>query len=83
MITNYAKEMVILDNWRVLAATIVELAIKDYVRALKVLKAKPHNSGCRGAKMSSEKFFKSEWFNMLSDIDPEFLIKNCKRLADY
>ena len=83
MITDYEKEMVILDNWRVLAEAIVEVAIKDYAEALKVLKAKPHNSVCRGAKMSSEKFFKSEWFNMLSDIDPEFLIKNCKRLAGY
>ena len=83
MITDYEKEMVILDNWRVLAATIVELAIKDYAEALKVLKVKPHNSECRGAKMSSEKFFKSEWFNTLSDIDPEVLIKNCKRLVGY
>ena len=73
MITDYEKEIAILDNWRNLAAAIVELAIKDYVRALKVLKVKPHNSVCKGAKMSSEKFFKSEWFNTLSDLDPEFL----------
>ena len=82
MLTDYEKEIAILDNWRNLAAAIVELAIKDYVRALKVLKVKPHNSVCKGAKMSSEKFFRSKWFNMLSDLDPEFLIKNCKRLVD-
>ncbi len=55
-----------------LAAAIVEKAILDYRAALRV--------GDDAIQKNLEYFFKSEWFDTLSDLNGEILIRMVKRM---
>lgn len=57
-----------------LANGIILKAVDDYRIALRMLKKKPRDSGARGMKMSVERFFRSDWFALLTGIDGEMLI---------
>ena len=60
------------DPWRNLANAIVEKAVEDYCEALagKGRGKKPASA----IKAECEAFFRSEWFNSLSDMDGETVI---------
>ena len=78
---GYSADSPILD----LAAAIVKAAVDDYVKTLRNLWSL--NLGIsRKRKLIIEKtmleeFFHSSWYEMLTDIDPDFLVYQCKILA--
>ena len=63
-----------LDPYESLANAIVLQAVKDYRVALKRLKKHPNNKDAAIERDSIERFFRSGYFGILTDIDPEYLI---------
>lgn len=59
-----------MDGYKELANAIILQAVKDYRKALK------HDE--RGRKREIEKFFRSEWFSILTSISGEMLIQKLR-----
>ena len=57
-----------------LANAMVRSAVKDYRDALKRLKKKPNNKLAADERDDIERFFRSGYFAILTEIDPEYLI---------
>jgi hypothetical protein len=68
-----------LKLWRDLANAIVEQAAKDYIAALRKLKKRPGNEKALSSLSELETFFRSTWYEELTDIDGERLIKMLKK----
>ena len=51
------------DNYEMLAIAIIKQAVADYKK------------GDKETRKSTERFFRSEWFYALTDVDGEILIK--------
>lgn len=75
------------DGWLELAVEIVWMALRDYKRALRYFK----RHGMNGSKYccdmvylkrSCEQFFRSQWFEILCDIDGELLIRESDAIAN-
>ena len=66
-------------NYQRLADEIVIRAVKDYRKALRTLKYHPENDTARRSKREVEKFFNSQWFGVLTEIDPEDLISRLRK----
>ena len=64
-----------MDPYEELANAIVLQAVKDYREALKMLVQHSYNKKARGVREDVERFFSSEWFSTLTEIDPEMLIE--------
>ena len=62
-----------------LANAIILQAVSDYRVALKKIKANPRNRDAIDEALQIEKFFRSSWYGVLTDVDGEYLIK---RLQD-
>lgn len=58
-----------------LANAIIIQAVKDYRFALRRLAKYPRNSSALYTKKESENFFRSEYFIMITSVDPEILIQ--------
>lgn len=63
------------DGYTKLANGIVLQAVKDYRDALRRLKKNPYNNMALSTKREVEWFFRSNWFEVLTSIDPEMLIR--------
>lgn len=63
------------DKYEDLANAIVITAVKDYRDVLKKLNKHPNSNCLKHTKNDIERFFRSKWYSVLTDIDPEFLIK--------
>jgi len=63
------------DGYTKLANGIVLQAVKDYRDALMRLKKNPYNNKALSSKREVERFFRSNWFEVLTSIDPEMLIR--------
>ena len=78
---GYSADSPILD----LAAAIVKAAVDDYVKTLRNLWSRNLNINRKRKliieKTELEEFFHSSWYEMLTDIDPDFLVYQCKILA--
>lgn len=61
-----------MDGYTELAAAIVQKAVIDYRTALKTSDASGINH--------LERFFRSEWFMILSDLDGEMLMSKVRRM---
>lgn len=72
--TNADMELM-LTPWRNLANAIIEQAAKDYMRTLRKLKKQPTSERAKLEKASIEKFFRSPWYEELTDVDGERLIR--------
>lgn len=59
-----------------LANAIVLRAVRDYRKAVKTLQEKPRNKKAKEEIRSIEKFIKSEWFDVLTKINPEKLLES-------
>jgi len=66
------------DNYNNLANAIILQAVKDYRKALRTLSLYPHNRSAQYESRSIEQFFRSGWFGVLTNIDPEMLINKLK-----
>lgn len=62
------------DPYENLANSIVLLAVKDYMDALKKLKKWPRNEAAQIMKAEVERFFRSAWYRELTSVDGEYLI---------
>ena len=67
------------DPYERLANAIVLQAVADYRVALKKTKAHPKNREAISEALEIEKFFRSGWYSILTDVDGEYLIQ---RLQD-
>jgi hypothetical protein len=67
------------DPYERLANAVVLQAVSDYRVALKKIKAHPKNREAISEALEIEKFFRSGWYSILTDVDGEYLIR---RLQD-
>lgn len=65
-----------IKNYEDLANAIILQAVKDYRLSLKALKANPGNKSALADKDEVERFFRSQWFTVLTSIDGETLIRS-------
>lgn len=63
------------DPYERLANAIVLQAVSDYRTALKKIKAHPKNREAISEALEIEKFFRSGWYSILTDVDGEYLIR--------
>nr|DAZ62539.1 MAG TPA: hypothetical protein [Caudoviricetes sp.] len=68
-----------LTPWRDLANAIVEQAAKDYMAALRKLRKYPENYRAKAQINELERFFRSDWYGELTDVDGERLMKLLKK----
>ena len=66
------------DDYIELANAIILLAVKDYRKALRALAEYPDDSDNQLKKREVERFFRSKWFGMLTQLDPQTLISQLK-----
>ena len=66
------------DPYQNLANAIVAQAAQDYLSALKKLKKNPRNRMAMDEAMQLEKFFHSGWYEILTDVDPDYLIRKLR-----
>lgn len=68
------------EPWKKLAAAIVKRAIKDYTKALRkmYMYPGPEHRQLRIPVIRYEKIFKTEHFGILTDIEPDFIIRTIR-----
>lgn len=64
-----------MDPYQNLANAIILLAVRDYRIALKALKMNPNSRSALVDKREIERFFRSDWYELLTDLDGELLIR--------
>lgn len=62
-----------------LANAIVLQAVSDYRAALKKVKKNPKNRDAIDGVLQIEKFFRSEWYQVLTSVDGEYLIDRLRK----
>lgn len=67
-----------MNAWQKLANEIVYQAVIDYRKSLRGMRADPRK-GCCEMKHECEKFFRSEYFKILTPLDGELLITNLRK----
>ena len=70
-----------MESYQALANAIVELAVKDYKRALNQYYRFPNNKDFADAVSNLERFFRSGWYGMLTDLDGEYLMTGVRRMV--
>ena len=70
-----------MNPYQALANAIVELAVKDYKKALKAHSKHPHNKEYADEVRSLERFFRSGWYGMLTNLDGEVLMASVRRMV--
>ena len=70
-----------MEPYQALANAIVELAVKDYKKALKQHFRFPNNKDYANEVASLERFFCSGWYGMLTDLDGEVLMTGVRRMV--
>lgn len=64
-----------------LANAIIKLAADDYKSALIRLKRHPESESAIRDVERQEKFFYSEWYEVLTDLDASYLIRKIKEMV--
>lgn len=62
-----------------LANAIVLQAVSDYRAELKKVKKNPKNRDAIDGALQIEKFFRSEWYQVLTSVDGEYLIDRLQK----
>lgn len=68
------------DPYKNLAAAIVEKAVIDYKKALRRYRKYPNNEFTLSEIAELERFFRSSWCRMLTDIEGEVIIKKIQQM---
>ena len=68
-----------MDGYEMLAAAVVERAVLDYKEAMENIRAKYNVLEAQNVIRNLDRFFRSEWFGILSDLDGEDLIELMRR----
>ncbi len=71
-----------ITNYENLANAIILQAVRDYRMALKSLRANPKNKTALADKDEVERFFRSDWFSVLTSVDGEMLIRSMQMEVD-
>ena len=66
------------DPYEALANAIVLQACEDYRTALRKLKKNPKNQEAMSEAMECERFFRSGWYQALTSVDGEYLIRKLR-----
>lgn len=67
-----------IDPYEELANAIILVAVKDYRECLQIIKKYPRDIGTRNKALSIERFFRSNYFAILSNANPETIINGLK-----
>ena len=65
-----------------LANAIIVSAVEDYKSALVKLKRHPDNKRALDEIRNLEKFFYSEWYELLTDLDASYLLRKVRDLVE-
>lgn len=65
----------LIDPYVELANAIIKSAAKDYMAALKILNRHPTSVNAKATVDECERFFRSSWYQKLTNVDGEFLIR--------
>lgn len=63
-----------LDPYQALANAVVQNAAEDYRAALKRLNKDPENVIAKAEVQELKRFFRSQWYEVLTEVDGEYLI---------
>ncbi len=67
-----------MNPYKELANAIIVQAVKDCRDAVERLRYTPDDKSAQRDKRSIERFFRSEWFSILTDLNGELLLKKLK-----
>lgn len=67
------------NPYEALANAIVLQAVNDYRAALKKVKKNPNNREALDEALQIERFFRSQWYQVLTSVDGEYLINRLRR----
>ncbi|MBQ8835598.1 MAG: hypothetical protein IJX67_01480 [Oscillospiraceae bacterium] len=70
-----------MDPYQALANAIVEVAVQDYKTALKYHYRHPDRREYADEVSSLERFFRSGWYGMLTNLDGELLMNGVRRMV--
>lgn len=70
-----------MEPYQALANAIAELAVKDYKKALKQHHRFPDNRDYADEVTDLERFFRSGWYGILTDLDGEYLMTAVRRMV--
>lgn len=71
-----------ISPWQRLANAIVEQAVTDFRKAQARVKAHPENADRAKAGVAElEVFFRSQWFEMLTDVDGRLILSRLRKEA--
>lgn len=68
-----------MDSYTELANAIIIQAVKDYRKALKILKRYPRYELAKAVVAEVEEFFRSDWYRVLTSVDGDMLIRKIRR----
>ena len=71
------------DPYENLANAIVITAAKDYRDALRSLTRNKNNNNAKRMKEEVERFFNSDWYSVLTDLDGAFLMRKVQEEVGY
>lgn len=66
------------DPYENLANAIVLTAVEDYRNALKKYSKNPGSKSAKAEVDSLERFFRSQWYSVLTSVEGEFLIRKLR-----
>lgn len=67
-----------MDGYENLANAIILQAAKDYRKVLRKLNRNAQNKDAKRTVSEVEKFFRSDWYKILTSVDSELLIKKLR-----
>ena len=67
-----------MDSYEKLANAIVIQAAKDYRTAERKLKRNPRNQLAKAEADSIERFFRSDWYKCLTEVDGEMVLRKLR-----
>ena len=70
-----------MNPYQALANAVVEMAVKDYKQALKQHYRFPDNEDYKTEVANLERFFRSDWYVMLTALDGEYLMAGVRRMV--
>ena len=68
-----------IEPYQELANAIVAQAARDYLFILRLLKHHPTDSEAWRKAREYERFFYSDWYSTLTNVDPEYLVSRLKK----
>lgn len=70
------------EGYENLANAIIESAVDDYRGALQYMKQHPRSRLAGGHVKELERFFHSEWYECLTDLNADFLLRKVREMEE-